>query len=101
MPRSNDVVESLLQEYSDLVAISGGDAFKARAYEKAARAVGGYHADLSSLDLKGIMGIPNIGKSIAEKIHEYFESGTFHALEELRAQVPAGVRQLISIPTLG
>jgi DNA polymerase (family 10) len=101
MPRSNDVVEGLLQEYSDLVAISGGDAFKARAYDKAARAVGGYHADISTLDLKGIMGIPNVGKSIAEKIHEYFESGTFHQLEELRAQVPAGVRQLISIPTLG
>ncbi len=101
MPRSNDVLESLLQEYSDLVSISGGDAFKARAYEKAARAVGGYHADVSNLDLKGIMGIPNVGKSIAEKIHEYFEAGTFHALEELRAQVPAGVRQLISIPSLG
>jgi DNA polymerase (family X) len=101
MPRSNDVVEGLLQEYSDLVSISGGDAFKARAYEKAARAVGGYHADVSTLDLKGIMGIPNVGKSIAEKIHEYFETGTFHALEELRAQVPAGVRQLIAIPTLG
>jgi DNA polymerase (family 10) len=101
MPRSNDVVEGLLQEYSDLVSISGGDSFKARAYEKAARAVGGYHADIATLDLKGIMGIPNVGKSIAEKIHEYFESGTFHALEELRAQIPAGVRQLISIPTLG
>jgi DNA polymerase (family 10) len=101
MPRANEAVEALLQEYSDLTSISGGDAFKARAYDKAARAVGGYHADISHLDLKGILGIPNVGKSIAEKIHEYLQTGTFHALEELRAQIPAGVRQLISIPTLG
>jgi DNA polymerase (family X) len=101
MPRANDTVEALLQEYSDLIAIAGGDAFKARAYEKAARAVGGYHADISKLDLKGILAIPNVGKSIAEKIHEYFQGGTFHQLEELREQIPAGVRQLISIPTLG
>src|SRR5919109_1459243 len=101
MPRANDTVEALLQEYSDLIAIAGGDAFKARAYEKAARAVGGYHADISKLDLKGILAIPNVGKSIAEKIHEYFQAGTFHQLEELREQIPAGVRQLISIPTLG
>jgi DNA polymerase (family 10) len=101
MPRANEVVEGLLHEYSDLISISGGDAFKARAYEKAARAVGGYHADISKLDLKGILAIPNVGKSIAEKIHEYFQAGTFHQLEELRAQIPAGVRQLISIPTLG
>jgi DNA polymerase (family X) len=101
MARSNEVVEALLQEYADLMAISGGDAFRVRTYEKAARSVGGYHADLSTLDLKGILGIPNVGKSIAEKIHEYFEKGSINALEELRAQVPAGVRQMISIPGLG
>jgi DNA polymerase (family 10) len=101
MPRANDTVEALLQEYSDLISISGGDAFKARAYEKAARAIGGYHADISQLDLEGILAIPNVGKSIAEKIHEYFQAGTFHQLEELRDQIPAGVRQLISIPGLG
>jgi DNA polymerase (family X) len=101
MPRTNDEVEALLQEYADLLSISGGDAFRVRTYDKAARSVGGYHADLSTLDEKGILAIPNVGKSIAEKIQEYFQTGMINALEELRAQVPAGVRQMISIPTLG
>src|SRR6266508_901450 len=101
MPRTNDVVEALLQEYADLLSISGGDAFRVRTYDKAARSVGGYHADISTLDEKGILAIPNVGKSIAEKIQEYFRTGMINALEELRAQVPAGVRQMISIPTLG
>src|SRR2546422_9872151 len=101
MSRSNEVVEALLQEYADLISISGGDPFKARAYEKAARSIGGYHTDVASLDLKGLQKIPNVGKSIAEKILEYFQSGSIPAVEELRAQIPAGVRELISISTLG
>ena len=101
MPRTNEAVEAVLLEYADLLSILSEDPFKPRAYEKAARAVGGYHADLVELDLKGILAIPNVGRSIGEKIHEYLETGSVAALEELRAQIPAGVRQLMSIPGLG
>ncbi|HZP90174.1 MAG TPA: helix-hairpin-helix domain-containing protein, partial [Actinomycetota bacterium] len=71
MPRVNDDVEAILLEYADLLSILSDDPYKPRAYEKAARAVGGYPADLSTLDLKGILGIPNVGKSIGEKVDEY------------------------------
>jgi DNA polymerase (family 10) len=101
MPRANDDVAELLQEYADLISISGGDAYKARAYEKAARSVGGYHGDVAALDEKGLGAIPNVGKSIAVKIREYLESGSIQALEDLRAEIPDGVRALMSIPTLG
>ncbi|MFE4575885.1 DNA polymerase/3'-5' exonuclease PolX [Streptomyces chartreusis] len=101
MARSNDEVAALLQEYADLISITGGDAFRTRTYEKAARAVGGYHADVSTLDVKALKEIPNVGKSIAEKIVEYFATGSVSAVEELRAKIPAGVRQLTAIPTLG
>ncbi|MER6124955.1 DNA polymerase/3'-5' exonuclease PolX [Streptomyces sp. NPDC001795] len=101
MARPNDEVEALLQEYADLIAITGGDAFKVRAYEKAARAIGGYPADISRLDADGLREIPNVGKSIAEKVLEYLRSGTVSVVEERRARIPAGVRELITIPTLG
>jgi DNA polymerase (family 10) len=101
MPRANEAVEALLQEYADLLAISGGDPFRVRTYEKAARSVGGYHTDLGTLDDRAILAIPNVGKSIVGKIRESLESGTFEGLERLREQVPAGVRQMIVIPTLG
>ncbi|MER6306742.1 DNA polymerase/3'-5' exonuclease PolX [Streptomyces sp. NPDC001739] len=101
MVRANEEVEALLQEYADLIAISGGDAFKARAYEKAARAVGGYPVDVTRLDVPGLREIPHVGASIAEKIVEYLRSGRVATIEETRASVPAGVRELISIPTLG
>ncbi|GKQ35931.1 DNA polymerase/3'-5' exonuclease PolX [Streptomyces sp. A012304] len=101
MARPNEEVEALLQEYADLIAITGGDAFKARAYEKAARAIGGYPADVSRLDPAALREIPNVGRSIAEKVVEYLRTGTVTAVEERRATIPAGVRQLITIPTLG
>ncbi|MFD4501436.1 DNA polymerase/3'-5' exonuclease PolX [Streptomyces sp. NPDC058457] len=101
MARSNDEVAALLQEYADLISITGGDAFKARVYEKAARSLGGHHADVSTLDLKGLQEIPNVGKSIAQKVREYFDSGGVAAVEQLRAKIPDGVRRLTAIPTLG
>jgi len=101
VPRANDTVEAVLMEYADLLSISSGDPFKPRAYEKAARAVGGYHADVTELDLKGILEIPSVGRSIGEKVEEFLRTGTIASLDELRAKIPAGVRQMMSVPGLG
>ncbi|MFI9364085.1 helix-hairpin-helix domain-containing protein [Kitasatospora sp. NPDC053057] len=101
MPRLNDQVRELLQEYADLINITGGDAFRARAYEKAARAVGGHPEDLADLDVKGLQQIPGVGKSTAEKIAEYLATGRIPALESLRAKIPSGVREMMAVPSVG
>jgi DNA polymerase (family 10) len=99
--RSNDAVESMLLEFGDLLSIVSGDPFKPRAYEKAARSVGGYHAEIADLDEAGILAIPNVGRSIADKIVEFLRSGTVPELEELRSKIPAGVREMTAIPGFG
>jgi DNA polymerase (family 10) len=101
VPRSNDAVEAALLEYAELLSITSSDPFKPRSYEKAARSIGGYHADVSTLDLKAVLEIPNVGKSIGEKVVEYVATGRIEALEELRDQIPDGVRQMMAIPGLG
>ncbi|MGW5263947.1 DNA polymerase/3'-5' exonuclease PolX [Microbispora sp. NPDC004025] len=101
MRRCNEEVAGLLQEYADLIAITGGDAFKVRVYEKAARSVGGYGREIDGMDATGLRSIPNVGASIAAKIDEYLRTGSIHQLEELRTKIPAGVRMLTTIPTLG
>ncbi|WP_235834170.1 helix-hairpin-helix domain-containing protein [Actinomadura logoneensis] len=53
MARANEEAAELLRELADLLSITGGDAFKIRAYEKAARAVEGFPEDVSGLDLPG------------------------------------------------
>jgi len=99
--RPNHVVGALLQEFADLITVSGGQAFKARAYEKAARAVLGSELDVSTLGVAELEQIPNVGKSTAEKIFEYFTSGRIEALEKMRAKVPTGTRQLMRVPGVG
>jgi DNA polymerase (family 10) len=101
MPRTNETVEAALTEYADLLSILTEDPYKPRSYEKAARSVGGYPDDLAGMDRKQILKIPNVGASIGEKIEEVVRTGTFEALEELRAQIPPGVRGMIAIPGLG
>jgi DNA polymerase (family 10) len=101
VPRSNDAVEAALLEYAELLSITSSDPYKPRSYEKAARSIGGFHADVATLDAKGVLAIPNVGKSIAEKVTEYLGTGRIGALEELRDQIPDGVRQMMGVPGLG
>ena len=101
MSRVNDEVAALLSEYAALLHITGGDAFRARNYEKAARSVAGYSGDIGQLDAAGLRQIPGVGTSTASKIGEYQRTGTIKAIEELRARIPSGVLQLTRIPALG
>ena len=99
-PRNEDVA-ALLREYAELTQITGGDVFRARNYEKAARSVRGWGDDISQLDVKALRAIPGVGASIAAKIAEYRQTGSIRALEELRAKIPAGVLELTRVPGLG
>src|SRR5919106_2878022 len=101
MPRANDAVEAMLVEYADLLSVLSGDPYKPRAYEKAARAVGGHPVDLEGKDLTEILKVPSVGRSIGEKIHEFLTTGTMGELEALRQKIPAGVREMMAIPGLG
>jgi DNA polymerase (family X) len=101
MPRTNDAVAALLNEYAELHLMTGGDQFRARSYEKAARAIAGLAEDVSYLGPERLQQIPGVGKAIAEKVAEIGATGTFAALERLRSQIPDGVLQLTRIPALG
>ncbi|MDT0308328.1 DNA polymerase/3'-5' exonuclease PolX [Streptomyces sp. DSM 44917] len=101
MARPNDEVAALLREYADLLAITGKDAFKQRAYERAARAIGGHPADVSRLDAGELRAIPGVGRSIADKVEEYLRTGRVAAVEAARGELPPGVRELTAVPGLG
>jgi DNA polymerase (family 10) len=75
----------MLREYAELLAISGGDPFKVRAYEKAARGIEGYPVDVTGLDLAGLDEVPSVGPRIARKIREFVDTGAVPELTELRA----------------
>ena len=97
----NEEIAGLLREYAELTQITGGDVFRARNYEKAARSVRGWADDIGQLDVTALRAIPGVGASIAAKIAEYRESGSIRALDELRAKIPQGVLELTRVPGLG
>jgi DNA polymerase (family 10) len=98
MARANDEAAAALEEYAELFALNGGDAFRVRSYQKAAKSIAGFPEDLRQTDVRTI---PGVGEAIALKVQEFLERGSFRQLDAVRAQVPDGVRKLTRIPTLG
>ena len=49
----------------------------------------------------GLRAIPGVGASIAAKIVQYQQTGTIRQLDDLRATIPDGVREMTKIPALG
>ncbi|MEV6980651.1 DNA polymerase/3'-5' exonuclease PolX [Sphaerisporangium sp. NPDC051017] len=98
MGRANDEAAAALEEYADLFAMTGGDAFRVRSYQKAAKAIAGFPEDISRVDVRKV---PGVGEAIAKKVEEFLQRGAFRQLDDLRSQVPEGVRRMTRIASLG
>lgn len=95
-------VAQIFEEIADLMDIRGSDAFKARAYRRAAAVIANLPVDIAALAGEGgLAALPGVGKSLAAKIEEIIRTGTCQALEELKAEVPEALRDLLAIPGVG
>ena len=76
--RLNEKFIDLMEQLSNIM-LKQGEAFRARAYQKAQETIMAYPGDIMSpSDLKGK---PGIGPTIMEKLNEYVETGTLKILE--------------------
>jgi len=93
----NEKIAKILEEIAELLDIKGV-AYKPRAYRKAALALRNLNEDVSKVykkeGLKGIEKIPNIGKSIANKIEEYLKKGKIKYYLKLKEET--AVRQIVT-----
>jgi len=95
-------VARTLDEISRYIELSDPNPFRARAFEKAARAVERLETDITSLVESGaITKVSGIGKATAQIIEEIVRTGGSQYLEELRSQYPPGIFDLLRIPNLG
>ncbi len=95
-------VVKALRDMGLLKQINGENSFKTRAYEIAAERIAGLADDIGELVAQGkLTSLPGIGESMAAKITELVTTGKIAALEELRAQFPPGVLELLQVPELG
>ena len=91
-----------VEEYGVLLELSGANAFRVRAYNNAVRALETLAAPLDEMLAAGTLTeVKGIGKSVAELVAEFAETGTARAYEELRAAVPAGLLEMLRVPGLG
>jgi DNA polymerase (family 10) len=102
MSEQNEQVAGLLDRISELLSLTGGSPYRARAYADAARSVRGLNEDIDGIYRAGNLDeIRGVGESIATKIAEYLETGRSSYYEELKQEVPSGETGLLEVPGVG
>jgi DNA polymerase (family 10) len=97
----NPEVAQVFEEVADLLDIQGENPFRIRAYRNAARVLRDLSAPLAQMPPEKLEDLAGIGKDLAGKIHTILETGDLPLRQELRAQVPPGLLDLITVQGLG
>ena len=96
----NIEIAKIFYEISEILRFQGED-FKSRAYFMAARKLEKIDNLRDYYEKNELEKIPGIGKNLAKKIVEYFETGKISHLEKIKKELPEGMDQLLAIPGVG
>lgn len=97
-----DRVAEVLLEIGVLLELKGENPFKSRAYANAARAIQALEEPIEKLVAENRLGeIKGIGEGLQEKITILVQTGRLPYYEELKASIPAGLVEMLGIPSLG
>lgn len=96
-------VARILREIGTLLQIKGENPFKTRAYETAANHLEELTEDKFAELLKEsrLDDLPGIGEAISKKVTTLCQTGRLPYYEELRAEFPAGLLDLLRVEGLG
>lgn len=100
---TNAEIARVLAEVADILEIRQEDSFRIRAYRNAARTVEVQTVPLARLVAEGkpLTALPGIGKQMAAHIREMVETGTLAYRDELAAEVPRSLIELMRLPAVG
>ncbi|HUV01946.1 MAG TPA: DNA polymerase/3'-5' exonuclease PolX [Desulfobacteria bacterium] len=98
-------IARIFNEIADILEVKGENAFKIRAYRKAALTIETLIQDLTVIAERGgvkeLKQIPGIGEGIAKKIVEIAETGDCKKHRELKQEMPSELLELLAIPRVG
>jgi len=99
----NTDIAKVFSDIADLLELKGENPFKIRAYQKAARAIEHHPKELKIMLEEGqdLRTIPGVGEAIAKKITELLTTGRLAYYENLKAEFPPGITNLLAIPGIG
>lgn len=101
---TNAEIAAVFEQIADLLEFQGANPFRVRAYRNAARTIQDLPTPVSTMvegDGARLTEIQGIGADLAEKITTLVRTGTLPMLEELLAQIPASVLDIMRVPGLG
>ncbi|SDE04413.1 helix-hairpin-helix domain-containing protein [Niabella drilacis] len=84
-----------------LMDIHGENSFKARTYSIAAFHIERLEEQLTAMDRSTYAGIKGLGASVASKIIELIDTGKMKALEDILAETPAGITEMLQLKGIG
>ena len=97
----NQEVADILYEIADYLEIKGVQ-WKPRAYRRAAGSIETLSDPIEEMYQQGgLQEVSGVGESIADKIAEYLDRGELEYLNNLREEMPHGLRGLMSIEGIG
>jgi len=99
----NTAIAKVFQDIADLLELKGENVFKIRAYQKVARAIEHHPRELKIMIDEGedLQSIPGVGEAIANKTTELVTTGKLGYYENLKAEFPQGITNLLAIPGIG
>lgn len=99
---TKDDVAAALEEIGTLLALTGENDFKVRAYANAARTIAQLEGDLAAMVADGSLAdVRGIGEALVEKISTLVTTGKLPYLDELKASVPPGLVEMLRLPGIG
>ena len=99
---NNSEVAQVLTTLADMLEIQGEVIYKILAYRRAAENITSLTRDVNDLRREGqLRSIPGVGQAIADKLDSLLTTGSFDLLDKARAEVPAGVVELLRVQDVG
>jgi DNA polymerase (family 10) len=95
-------IAAIFGHMADLLEIQGANPFRIRAYRNARSNLESLTDNVEEIAKRdALKTIQGIGKDLAAKITEYIQSGQIQAFEELKNEIPVGLLNIVTIPTIG
>ena len=100
---TNSSIARVFDEIADLLEMKGENQFKIRAYRQAARTIKKLPGEVEQMVRNGdsLQDIPGVGEAIAKKIDDLVKTGHVKVHDELRAEFPQGILDILAIPGVG
>jgi DNA polymerase (family 10) len=102
---TNQEIAAVFRRLADLLELRDENPFKIRSYRAAAETIEETTTPLVDLVAAGglakLRELPGIGEAISKKIVELAETGTFRLYEEVKAELPPSILDLLKIDGIG